>query len=74
MTSIIGSPWNSLEVVKLAVSVLTPIVLIILGIWVSRLARRLEQMQWANQTIIEWRIKIYARISQIDYQFDDLLG
>ncbi len=65
MSNASGSPWNSLEVVKLVVSGLTPVVVLLLGIWISRLARRLEELQWANRTIVEWRIKVYDEVATL---------
>src|SRR3954468_11754522 len=47
-----ASLWNSLEVVKLAASLLTPTLLLILGIWVNRIAKRFEATQWANQKVV----------------------
>lgn len=55
--------WNSLEVAKLAVALITPVVVLLLGIWVTRLAKRLEQAQWANQKVIEKRLAIYDDLS-----------
>lgn len=65
MSGASGSPWNSLEIAKLVVSGLTPVVILLLGIWISRLARRLEELQWANRTIVEWRIKVYDEVSTL---------
>jgi hypothetical protein len=55
--------WNSLEVVKLVVALITPVVVLLLGIWVTRLAKRFEQAQWANQKVIEKRLAIYDELS-----------
>ena len=65
MSDASGSLWNSLEIVKLVVSGLTPVVVLLLGIWISRLARRLEELQWANRTIVEWRIKVYDEVATL---------
>jgi hypothetical protein len=51
--------WNSLEIAKLAVSILTPLLLVYLGYVVSRTARRVEQAQWANRKLIERRLELY---------------
>jgi hypothetical protein len=40
--------WNSLEVVKLLTSALTPLTVFLLGIWVKRRLKRLEDIQWGN--------------------------
>ncbi len=52
-------PWNSLEIVKLFVSSLTPIAVVWFGFYINRISKRLEQAQWANQKVIEKRISIY---------------
>jgi plasmid stabilization system protein ParE len=51
--------WNSLEIAKLAVGVLTPIFLFVLAYVVSRAARRVEQAQWTSQKLIERRLELY---------------
>jgi hypothetical protein len=63
------SVWNSLEVAKLLVSIITPVVILMLGIWVSRLAQRVESLQWASRTIIEKRIAVYDEVAP---QLNDL--
>ena len=65
-----ASVWNSLECVKLAVSVLTPVMVLIVGLWVKGLAQKLEDMQWANRTLVEWRIKVYDEVAP---KLNDLL-
>jgi hypothetical protein len=65
-----ASTWNSLEVAKLLVSALTPVAVVSLGLWVNRLSRRLEASQWANQAIVEWRMKIYDELAS---RLNDLL-
>ena len=62
--------WNSLEIVKLVVSSLTPIVVLVFGIWINRLAKKVEQVQWTNRTIVEWRIKVYDEVAAL---LNDLL-
>ncbi len=52
------SAWNSLEIIKLLVQVLTPLILLFLGVWINRVARRIEAVQWANQKVVEKRIVI----------------
>jgi hypothetical protein len=56
------SPWNSLEVAKLIVDGLTPVAVVLLGVWVSRATRRVEASQWVNQKLIEKRIGLLERI------------
>lgn len=64
------SLWNSLEVVKLVSSWLTPVAVVVVGLWVNRIAKRLEANQWANQKIIEKRLAIYDELAP---SFNDLL-
>lgn len=56
---IIQNPWNSLEVVKLIISTLTPIVVAILAFQFNRALKNREKAQWTNQKILEKRIEIY---------------
>jgi hypothetical protein len=57
------SVWSSLEIAKLIVSGLVPLTVALLGIWVGRLAKRLEDVQWRNQKLIEKRILIVDKIA-----------
>jgi hypothetical protein len=57
--------WNSIEVTKLLVEALTPIGLVFLGIWVNRIAKRVEAAQWANQKLIEKRIAVYDKLAPL---------
>lgn len=58
----VGS-WTSLEVVKLLVSALIPFAVVYAGYRVSRAASRLEAVQWANQTVIQRRLEIFAEVA-----------
>jgi hypothetical protein len=55
--------WNSLQVVTLAVDALTPLTVAGLGYFVARTSRRLEQVQWANQTVVTRRLEIFGEIA-----------
>jgi hypothetical protein len=55
--------WNSLEVVKLIVSAATPIFVVIVGFWLNRRLKSLEQAQWSQQKIIERRIRAYDEMA-----------
>lgn len=57
--------WNSLEIVKLIVSLLTPLVILLVGIWVTRLAERFKAILWSNQKVIEKRIVIYDELAPL---------
>lgn len=58
-----GSAWNSLEIVKLAVAALTPILVVVAGFWLNRRLKSVEQAQWSQQKIIERRIRAYDEIA-----------
>jgi hypothetical protein len=51
--------WNSLEIVKIIISGLTPIIVVYLAFWFNRVIKKYEKNQWTNQKIIEKRIDIY---------------
>jgi hypothetical protein len=48
--------WNSLEIAKLCVGLLTPFVITTFGIYTHRVTKRFEQSQWRNQELIEKRL------------------
>lgn len=55
--------WNSLEIVKLAIGALTPILVVVVGFFVSHRLKSLEEAQWARQKIVERRIAAYDQIA-----------
>jgi hypothetical protein len=55
--------WNSLEVAKLLVAALTPILLFVLGLIVSRAAHRVEDAQWANRNVIGQRLELFEEMA-----------
>jgi hypothetical protein len=65
-----ATTWSSLEIVKLLVAVVTPLVVAVVGIYLSRVAKRFEHLQWRNQRLIEKRIVIYDDLAP---HFNDLL-
>jgi hypothetical protein len=67
---LMAAVWNSLEIAKLAASVLTPIAIAGLGIYVHRVTKRFEDSQWRSQKLIEKRIAIYDNLAPL---FNDLL-
>jgi hypothetical protein len=58
-----SSGWNSLEIVKLLVGLLTPILIFVLGWMVTRAARRVEEAQWASRTLIERRLELHREMA-----------
>lgn len=51
--------WNSLEIVKLAISISTPLVVILIGFLINNRVRHIEHMQWTRQRIVDKRIELY---------------
>jgi len=62
--------WNSLEIAKLLLGLLTPAAVAALGFYLQRVAERLQSRQWANQKIVEKRLAIYDEIAPM---LNDLL-
>jgi len=62
--------WNSLEVAKLIAQVLTPLALAILGLYINRVSKRFDDLQWRSQKLIEKRLAIYDDLAP---QLNDLL-
>lgn len=58
-----ASPWNSLQIATLAMQALTPLAVAGVGYLVARAGRRLEQVQWANQTVVTRRLEIFGQIA-----------
>jgi len=56
-------PWNWLEVAKLVAGLLTPVALAILGIYIHRVTKRFEHLQWQSQKLIEKRLEIYDSLA-----------
>lgn len=64
------APWNSLEITKLLAGLVTPAVLAFIGIYIHRITKRFEHLQWRSQKLIETRLKIYEELAP---QLNDLL-
>jgi hypothetical protein len=58
------SDWTSLEIVKLAVAALTPLLVLLIGLMVARATRRVEQAQWASRTLIEKRLELFDKMAE----------
>jgi hypothetical protein len=64
--SVVGMPtasWTSLEVAKIAVAALTPLAVAGGGYWINRRLKSLEAAQWAQQKIVERRIRAYDELA-----------
>jgi hypothetical protein len=65
-----GGGWTSLEVVKLIISLMTPLVLAGIGVYVHRITKKFEHAQWRGQKLIEKRLSVYDDLAPL---FNDLL-
>ncbi len=64
------SPWNSLEIAKLVAGLLTPAALAAFGVYIHRVTKRFEHLQWRSQKLIETQLKVYDDLAP---QLNDLL-
>jgi len=55
--------WNSVQIVTVIVAAATPVTVAILGVIFARASRKIEQVQWANQTVVTRRLEIFADIA-----------
>ena len=55
--------WNSVQIVTLVVEALTPITVVVLGVLFTRASRRIEQVQWANQTVVTHRLNVFDKLA-----------
>jgi hypothetical protein len=55
--------WSSVEIVTLVVEALTPITVVVLGVLFTRASRRIEQVQWANQTVVTHRLNVFDKLA-----------
>lgn len=62
--------WNWLEITKLVAGLFTPTVLAIFGVYIHRITKRFEDLQWRSQKLIEKRLAIYDELAPM---FNDLL-
>ncbi len=56
--------WSSLEITKLVVAGLTPVLVAFFGFWLNRRLKSLEQAQWSRQKVIERRIRAYDEMAK----------
>ena len=59
MTALARGDWTWLELAKLIVAALTPLLVVGLGVLINRTARRIEQAQWATRRLIERRLELF---------------
>src|SRR6266480_3862724 len=58
-----AATWSSVQIATLAVSALTPLTVAGLGYFVARTGRRIERIQWANQTVVSRRLEIFGQVA-----------
>jgi hypothetical protein len=55
--------WSSVQIVTVVVDALTPLTVAGLGAYLARASRRIEQVQWANQTVVTRRLDVFAQLA-----------
>jgi hypothetical protein len=55
--------WSSVQVVTVVVDALTPLTVAGFGAYLARASRRIEQVQWANQTVVTRRLDIFGQLA-----------
>ena len=55
--------WTSVQIVTVVVDALTPLTVAGLGVYVARASRRIEQVQWANQTVVTRRLDVFGQLA-----------
>jgi len=63
-------PWSWLEIAKLLAGLFTPAALAGFGVYIHRVTKRFEHLQWRSQKLIEVRLAIYNDLAP---QLNDLL-
>jgi hypothetical protein len=51
------------QIVTLIVDAATPVTVAVLGVIFARASRKIEQVQWANQTVVTRRLDIYDKLA-----------
>jgi hypothetical protein len=57
------SGWTGLAIANLAAQSLTPVAVLGVGFYLSRLSRRVEAVQWANQTVVTRRVDLFMLVA-----------
>src|SRR5215472_14484780 len=55
--------WNSVQIVTIIVDAATPVTVAVLGVIFARASRKIEQVQWANQTVVTRRLEIFDKLA-----------
>ena len=70
LTCMKAGDWTSLEIVKLCVGALIPIMVAVVGFMLNGALKRVEQAQWAGRKLIELRLEVF---DQMAVPLNDLL-
>lgn len=54
---------TGVDVAMVAVNALTPLAVVVVGYVLNRRLRRIEQVRWANQTVISRRLEIFTEVA-----------
>lgn len=65
-----AGPWNWLEIAKLTAGLLVPGALAVFGLYIHRVTKQFEHVQWRSQKLIEKRLAVYDDLAP---QLNDLL-
>ena len=55
--------WTGVEIATLAVAAVTPLTVAGLGFFIDRVGRRIQQVQWANQTVVTRRLEVFGQLA-----------
>jgi hypothetical protein len=55
--------WTGVEIATLAVAAVTPLTVAGLGFFIDRVSRRIQQVQWANQTVVTRRLEVFGQLA-----------
>ena len=55
--------WNSVQVATIIVDAATPVTVAVLGVIFARASRKIEQVQWANQTVVTHRLDVFGKLA-----------
>ena len=57
--------WNSLEIAKLLVSAIVPIIIAYVGYIIRQRLKKIEAIQSSNMVLLEWRMRIYEKMTPL---------
>lgn len=60
---IAATEWSPLETAKLFISVLTPLLLVALGVIINQAGKRVEHSQWVNRKLVERRLELHEQMA-----------